>query len=410
MNRDVRMKGFSRRTPVADALGWVRELGLNPKAEKVALRRAAGRVLAEAIRSRVNVPGFRRAMMDGFAIRAAEVIGATAYNPLELKIAGSVFPGQPCRGDIHPGQAMMVMTGAEVPCSADAVIPVEQCHLDEATSTVKVQSGIAEGKNIARIGEDISEGAQVLTRFRRLRPQDVGLLSSIGVDQVPVFRSPDVRIIVSGNELLPAGSTPRGVQVVDSNSVMLEALVERDGGRPNFPGILPDDRDGLLEAMRSDWDVLLIAGGSSTGQEDFAPTLLAEYGELPIHGIAMRPSSPAGMGRLDGRPVFLLPGNPVSCLCAYDFFAGPAVRILSGLDPGWPYRKTELPLATKLTSAIGRTDYARVRIVEDRIEPIAISGASILSSTICADGFCIVPEDCEGYAEETVVTVYCYDP
>src|SRR5206468_3812093 len=138
----------------------------------------------------------------------------------------------------------------------------------------------------------------------------------------------------------------------------------------------PDDRGVILAALREEADVVLVSGGSSVGQEDHVPGLLAEHGELAIHGIAMRPSSPTGMGRLGERLLFLLPGNPVSCLCAYDFFAGRAIRLFGGRSPDWPYRKMRLPLARKLVSQVGRVDYARVRIVEDQVEPVGISGAS----------------------------------
>jgi molybdopterin molybdotransferase len=145
------------------------------------------------------------------------------------------------------------------------------------------------------------------------------------------------------------------------------------------------------------------------GQEDHAPVLLAEHGELAIHGIAMRPSSPAGMGRLGKRLVFLLPGNPVSCLCAYDFFAGRAIRALGGLPRQWPYRSYRAPLRRKLVSVVGRVDYARVRLSDDQVEPLAISGASVLSSTTRADGFVVVPESREGYPAGAEVEVWLYD-
>jgi molybdopterin molybdotransferase len=161
--------------------------------------------------------------------------------------------------------------------------------------------------------------------------------------------------------------------------------------------------------MQSDADVVLVSGGSSVGQEDHAPLLLAQHGKLDIHGIAMRPSSPTGMGLLGSRLVFLLPGNPVSCLCAYDFFAGRAIRRLGGRCPDWPYTVVRLPLARKLVSQVGRVDYARVRMVGNQVEPIAISGASILTSTTVADGFVIVPAESEGYPAGAMVDMYCYD-
>jgi molybdopterin molybdotransferase len=159
----------------------------------------------------------------------------------------------------------------------------------------------------------------------------------------------------------------------------------------------------------SDADALLISGGSSVGQEDHAPRVLAELGELAVHGVALRPASPTGVGFLNHRPVFLLPGNPVSCLCAYDLFAGRAIRRLGGKSEELPYRSDCLPLAEKLVSAVGRVDYVRVRVKEGKIEPLATSGASILSSTTRADGFVLTSRDSEGHGPGELVRVYFYD-
>jgi len=249
----------------------------------------------------------------------------------------------------------------------------------------------------------------VLEPGRRLRPQDVGVLVSLGVASVPVVRRPRVRIVVAGNELLPAGSRPNGVLIVDSNGPMLAAFAERDGADVCRAGIVGDEPEAICDAMCDDADVILVSGGSSVGQEDHAPRLLARDGELIFHGIAMRPSSPAGIGTLGGRLVFLLPGNPVSCLCAYDFFAGRAVRLLGGRAWDWPYRRISGRLRRKLASMVGRVDYARVKVTDAGVEPLAISGASVLSSTTRADGFVVVPEDSEGYVEGADVDVFLYD-
>jgi molybdopterin molybdotransferase len=230
----------------------------------------------------------------------------------------------------------------------------------------------------------------------------------------PVVRRPNVALLVTGDELLPPGTpaTQDGDRIADMNSVMVAALVVRDGGLPEVIGPLVDDRD-LLRRVLADaaarFDAVLVSGGSSTGPEDHAPGLVAELGELAAHGLAVRPASPTGLGFIGGVAVILLPGNPVSCLCAYDLVAGQVVRRLGGRRPEWPYRPIERPLARNLTSAVGRLDYARVRLVADRVEPLAVSGASILSSTTRADGFVLVPSDLEGYAAGTVVTVWLYD-
>jgi molybdopterin molybdotransferase len=403
---DVRMTGFSARTGVEKASAWVRTHTQSLPAEMVRLDELAGRILASDVVSEHDVPGFDRSMMDGFAVQAADTLGASPYNRLRLTIVGTVIPGSEPMVGVAPGTAVRVMTGAPIPVGADAVLPVEQA---ECVGTEVFAIGeIAPGKNVGVRGEDIARGSTVLAAGRRLRPQDVGVLSSIGLAETLVVGRPRVRILVTGNELLAAGSKPSGNRISDANGPMLAALVRRDGGIPVNPGIVPDDPDEILAAMQSDAQVILVSGGSSVGQEDHAPVLLAQSGELAIHGIAMRPSSPAGMGRLDGRLVFLLPGNPVSCLAAYDFFAGLAIRRLAGMPDAWPYVPTRIKLRRKLVSVVGRVDYARVRIVGGEVEPMAISGASILSSTTRADGFVVVPEESEGYPAGAEVSVWMY--
>jgi molybdopterin molybdotransferase len=172
---------------------------------------------------------------------------------------------------------------------------------------------------------------------------------------------------------------------------------------------VPDDPSAILRALtETPADLLVVSGGSSVGQEDYVPQLVAQHGTLAIHGVAMRPSSPTGMGQLGGRLVFLLPGNPVSCLCAYDFFAGRAIRQLAGRPAAWPYPSVRLPLVRKLVSQLGRVDYARVRVTAEGVEPLAIGGASLLRSVTEADGFVVVPAASEGYPAGADVEVFLY--
>lgn len=408
-NADVRMRGFRSRIRVADALVWLDDqLPLLPTLpqEAVSLAAAAGRVLASDVVSRYDVPQFCRAMMDGYAVRAADVRGASTYNRLPLKIVGTSLPGAGCEQVVASGEAVRIMTGAPLPPGADAVLPAE--NVESTGAVVHALDQVAEAKHIGTIGEDIRSGEIVLQRGRRLRPQDVGVLSSIGQAEVTVVAAPSVALVVTGNELLPPGTPPRDHLIADSNGPMLAALVGRDGGTPHAHATA-DRPDAILAALHAEADVVIVSGGSSVGEEDFVPTLLAEHGELAVHGIAMRPSSPTGMGRLGDRLVFLLPGNPVSCLCAYDFFAGRAIRRLGGRSAAWPYRTIEAPLRRKITSVVGRLDYARVQVGNEGVAPLAIGGASVLSSATRADGFVIINDDSEGYREGAVVTVYLYD-
>lgn len=403
---DVRMRGFTARHTVDAALRWL-DAQLAPlDAEEVPLRSAAGRVLASSAVSDVDVPGFDRATMDGYAVSANSTEGASAYNRLPLKVVGDSMPGCPFDRTIVAGEAVRVMTGAPVPQGADAVLPAE--WVEAEAQRISALAAVSPGKNVGRRGEDIVRGATLLQPGRVLRPQDLGVLSSIGQGAAQVIRRPRVRLVVTGNELLPSGSQPEGFHIADANGPMLAALIERDGGVVDFPGLVRDDSYAILGALQADADVVIVSGGSSVGIEDLAPMLVAEHGELAIHGIAMRPSSPTGLGRLGRRLVFLLPGNPVSSLCAYDFFAGRAIRALGGRSKEWPYRAVRGILNRKISSPIGRLDYARVKMLDGMVEPLAIAGASLLSSTTRADGFVIVGDDSEGFAAGAEVQVWLY--
>jgi len=429
---DVRMRGFARRTPVAEVWAWLEAHVAPLEGKKTPLTEAAGRVLAQEVVSPRNVPPFVRAMMDGYAVRAADTLGASAYNPIRLLAAGQAGPGRPFSHPLLPGQAVQIMTGAPLPLEADAVLPAEMA--EQQGDAVLALGEVSPGKHVAPIGEDIAQGVQVFQAGRLLRPQDVGVLASLGLSEVVVVRRPRVRIITTGDELLPAGAAWQPDHIYDANGPMLQALVRRDGGMPEFCGIIPDRPEAILEALRRPahstcWgagqelavgaaagsptaqkpDVVLISGGSSVGQEDHAPRLVAEHGRLIFHGLAMRPSSPTGIGLWEDRLVFLLPGNPVSCLCAYDFFAGRAVRGLGGRNMDWPYRRLTAPLARKVSSMIGRLDYLRVRLIEGQVEPLSISGAGVLTTTTRADGFVLIPPESEGYPAGALVEVFLYD-
>lgn len=407
----MRMRGFAQRHTVETALAWLDAQLQALPSELVPLRKAAGRVLAASVVSDVDVPGFDRATMDGYAVVAHSTEGATAYTRLPLTVIGDSMPGSPFDGYVSAGEAVRVMTGAPMPRGADAVLPAEWVEAgtnDRSPHNISALTAVSPGKNLGRRGEDIVTGAMLLEPGRVLRPQDLGVLSSVGQAEACVIRRPRVRLAVTGNELLPAGSRPIGFHIADANGPMLSALIERDGGLVDFPGLVRDDHEAILEALLADADIVIVSGGSSVGIEDLAPMLVAQHGELAVHGIAMRPSSPTGLGRIGHCLIVLLPGNPVSSLCAYDFFAGRAIRALGGRCKEWPYRATRGRLDRKISSPIGRLDYARVRIVDGLVEPLSVGGASLLSSTTRADGFVIVGDDSEGFAAGADVKVWLY--
>jgi molybdopterin molybdotransferase len=414
-HHDVRMKGFAKRLPVDQACQLAYGGTLALPSELVHVTDAANRVLAKDIQSTVNVPNFRRSAMDGYAIQAEDSFSASLYDPIPLQIIGEILPGASFTQSVQKGQAVRIMTGAPVPDGADAVIKAEETQ-EAPDQTVLIQGALSPGKNVGRVGEDIEVGQELLKRGRRLRPQDLGVLASIGHGhgQIDVIRKPRIRLIATGNELLPPGEQPRDSKIIDSNTPMLQALIQRDGATLESINRLPDDKDTIRNSLLlTGADVLIATGGTSVGCEDFLPILVQEHGELLVHGVAIRPSAPTGIGLIHHdqykTPIFLLPGNPVSCLCAYDFFAAPLIRKLGGLPETWPHRTATLPLKRRISSQIGRVDYVRVAVENDEVTPIAISGASVLSSTTRATGFVITPEGSEGMAQGTLVQVYFYD-
>jgi molybdopterin molybdotransferase len=410
------MRGFRQRTSVEAALAILtaRVSTLGP--ERVPISEAALRVLAEDMVAAVSVPHFARAAMDGYALAGESTFGATSYAPVTLALVGESRSGRAHEGIVRKGEAVRITTGAPIPDGADAVLMAENAEEveEDGIKFVRAREPVAPGKHVGAIGEDVPAGTTVALRGRRLRPQDVGVLASVGVGEVPVVRRPLVKIVVTGDELLLPGSAPKDACIVDSNSLVLAALVRRDGGVLRATEHVGDKRDAVRAAIEgAPDDVVLISGGSSVGPEDHAPLVLAEIGEIAVHGVAMRPSSPAGFGFFgaEGRKqlAFLLPGNPVSCLCAYEFFAGPAIRALGGLPRAWPHPRRRCVAGAKLVSELGRVDYMRVRVEGDYVFPIMTSGASILSSTTRADGVVIIPAGQEGHGEGETVEVLLYD-
>lgn len=416
--RDVRMRGFRERRPVREALAILeaRTPALPPEA--IAITDAVGRVLAADVTANVAVPHFARSAMDGYAIVAASTAAATEGSPVDLLLVGEVRAGGAPLPPLSPGECARITTGAPIPEGADAVLMAEKAEALPDSPCVRVREPIPPGKHVGAIGEDVPRGAVIVREGRRLRPQDAGVLASAGVVRVSAVRRPTVRVLLTGDELVPPGAVPEGSKIVDANSLVLRALAARDGTEYTQIQYVRDSREATREAMLSAReDVLIVSGGSSVGPEDHAPLVLAEIGEVAVHGVALRPAAPTGFGFVE-RPrgeaetpivVFLLPGNPVACLCAYELFAGPAIRALGGRSRAWPHKRARCRVAEPIVSQRGRTDYTRVVVKGDEVTPLMTSGASILSSTTRADGVVLVDHDTDVIPEGASVEVFLYD-
>jgi molybdopterin molybdotransferase len=404
------MRGFAEKTDLESALETLRSCVAPTEEESVPLAQALDRTLARDVVSADDVPAFDKSAMDGFALRGAETFGASPTDPVSFKVIGEVFPGEAGDLEVGSGEAVRIMTGGVFPEGADAVLMAE--HATDRGDSVLVHGSVVPGRNVARAGEDVRKGDTVLKRGRVLRPQDLGVLASIRMAAVEVARRPVVGIMSTGNELVEPDSAEAGRRgrVVNSCRYMLEGLVTRTGGVPHWLGIVRDDREALRAAMQAfDGDILLTTGATSAGKEDYLPGLLAELGELLVHGVNIRPASPLGFGRLGRALAVLLPGNPVAAMVGFDVFVRPALQLLLGQRERRWNRRVRGRLRRKLASALNRTDYVRVQLVgEGEVEPLRSGGAGVLTSVTRADGFVIVPRDDEGLEAGTEVEVYLF--
>jgi len=394
------VKLFTRYESVDEVLRWLdRRISALPP-ERIAVSRAFGRVLAETVRSPVDVPPFDRAAVDGYAVRGLETVGAGTYSPLSLGLNGPALA-------LPPGTAARIAAGAPLPEGADAIVPLPLS--EEAGGFATLAAAVAPGENIVRRGKDIACGSSLLPEGRCLRAQDLALLAACGIDEVAVVRRPRIKLMTTGGDLTVPGQ-PRGAhRYFDADSAMLKALAERDGGDVEACAHVADD--AIAEALRTDGiDAVLIAGSSGEGWNDRAAEALETAGELAWHGIALEPGRSAGIGRVGNAWVFLLPGDPVACLCAYDLFAGRAIRRLGGRSAAWPYPERRTALTRKISSELGSVDYCRVRLTPDGAEPVAGGGNTRLSALAAADGFLLVPEDSEGYPAGAEVTIFLFSP
>jgi molybdopterin molybdotransferase len=381
-------------------VAWIDGWAAAVAPEDVPLAHAAGRVLARGVEAALDLPPFDRAAADGFALRADETVGASAYNPLPFRLGpGSV--------DVAVGGAAAVESGDPLPAGADAVVRLEHA-MPDTPGAVAVIAPVFAGSEVERQGSYAARGSALLPAGRRLDASAIGLLASAGLERISVVGRPRVRCVLAAGRLVDAARAPAPGEVYDANGPLLAALVERDGGAIVEQRRVERSRAALREALASPGaDIVLVAGGSGRGSGDHAAAALAEAGEVAVHGVALRPGETAGAGRLAGVPVFLLPGSPAACLWAYELLAGRAVRLMAGHSPELPYLAEVLRTARKIVSEIGTAEICPVqRTGGGEVEPLPSFAEAGLAAAAHADGFVLVPEASEGYPHGALVTVY----
>jgi molybdopterin molybdotransferase len=352
-------------------------------------------VLAEDLAGAEPVPGFDGSAMDGFAVRSLDTRGAGA-SPISLALRGESRAGAPAARTLEAGEAFRISTGAVVPDGADAVVRVEDTALDG--DRVLVEAEVEPGRDIRRAGEDIEAGETVLTAGTRIGPAELGVIVSLGVEQVECHRRPRVHVLTSGDELLEPGEEMRPGGVRNSNAYTLSALAERAGAEVCGEGRVADDAAATRASIESTLgaDVVLISGGVSVGEHDHVKGALADLeAEERFWGVALKPGRPTWFGIRGRTLVFGLPGNPVSAMVTFLLLARPALDALGGAEPA--RRRTTARLAVDYEKAPGRTHAVRCRIEEGEdgwtVEPTGAQGSHILTSMLGADCLALIPAE-----------------
>jgi molybdopterin molybdotransferase len=380
--------------------------------ETVALADAHGRVPAEPVRAPHDLPGFARATVDGFAVRAADTYGASEGLPSYLDVTGAVLMGRAPEVAVAPGIAVAMPTGGVLPEGADAVVMVE--HTQEAMpGTIEVVRPVAPGDGLVRADEDARAGAELLPAGRRLRAQDVGLLAAAGATDVRVHARPRVAIVSTGDEVVPPGTEDLAIgQVRDATASALAALVRDAGGNPDPRGIVPDDHDALAAVLRdavASCDVVVVSAGSSVGARDETAAVVAGLGEPGIwtHGIALRPGKPTLLADCGGVPVIGLPGNPRSALVVFRVIGMPIVRRVAGITHPSPEPTVRARLERSVPSAAGRLDVVQVTVRDGIASPL-FGASALLTILTAADGYIVVADDATGLPAGSEVDVTLY--
>jgi molybdopterin molybdotransferase len=386
-------------------------------AEDVDLGEVLGRVLAEDIAAREDVPTFTRASMDGYAVRAGDTFGATPGLPQYLAIRGSVAMGKAPAGVVGPGEAWRIPTGGMLPKNADAVVMVEYTN-ELPDGTLEVRRPVAPGENVMHPGEDVRAKDPLFLAGQRLRPQDIGLLAALGTSRVRVHQRPRVAILSSGDEIVPITQTPSPGRVRDANAYLAAAQVTESGGLPSLRGIVPDDQETLhavlAEALEGA-DLVLISGGSSVGARDLSLSAIQDLpgAEILVHGIAIRPGKPTILADIGGKPLLGLPGHPASAAVVMEVMGKPLLHRLAGLAtaPAPWGGVVQARLFRNLAGASGREDFVRVRLRQDQdelwAEPV-LGPSGLLSPLVKSDGLVVIPLAQEGLSKGDPVTVHLF--
>lgn len=405
----MRLKGFEKLTDIDEAFSnLLKKLKLERLgSERTSIHAALGRVTAEDVIAENDLPPYDHSAVDGYAVRAQDTFEASQFSPKILRLTENE--------EVRENEARQIWTGNPISKGVDAVVMLE--YTKRIQGKIEVGIAVTPGGNVSKRGEDVQRGEIAVKAGTRLKPHHVGLLAALGVIHVNVVKKPKVAILSTGNELVELDRKAKPNQIVDSNKLIISGMCQELGAEPLDIGIAKDDlleistkiREGLQRA-----DVVITTGGTSVGYPDLVPAAVNEIGTpgVIVHGMAMRPGMPTALAVLQGKPVFVLSGNPVAAMIGFEVFARPLILRLLGVESE-PRPVLKAKLTRKVASALGRRVFLRVTVFgrdgEFFAEPVRIKGAGVLSTMTKANGYVIIPENREGLEKGESVIVHLFD-
>jgi len=405
----VKLRGFQKLTFIDQALqAWFSALQIGkPNVVEVPLREALGCILAEDLIAHEALPRFDKSAMDGYAVKSADLAGATQSKPVVLQLIQT--------DQVNAKEAKQVWTGNPIPKGADAVVMLEDTKMFEEQLEVWCQ--LVPWSNISKIGEDIKKDDLLVKVGTRLNPYHLGIAAALGHINLKIAHKPKIAIIATGNEIVEVAAERESNQIYDSNKTIISAVCHELGAETTDFGIAKDNVDEIAEKIKSALrtsDAVITTGGTSVGGLDLVPEVVNKLGKpgVIVHGVALRPAMPTGVAMLEGKPVLILSGNPVAAVIGFEVFGRPLICKLLGM-PQTEFRPmVKAVLIRRITSVLGRKTYVRVRVTFKNgdlfAEPVSAKGSGSISTMTQSNGYLIVPENREGINEGETVFVQIF--
>ena len=402
----VKLKGFQKLTITDKALSyWFEALHLSkPEVEQVDLQDCLGRVLAQDFVAAEDLPRFNKSAMDGYAVKATDLAGATQFKPKKLQLTESI--------QVESGYAKQVWTGNPIPEGADSVVMLENTKING--EVLEVWSQLAPGANVSKQGEDTKKGTKIAAAGTRLNPYHIGLAAAFGYTSLSVAKKPSIAILPTGNELVEVGTIRSDSQIYDSNKLMIAAMCIELGAQTTQLPIAKDKVDEIAEnitlALKTS-DAIITTGGTSVGGLDLVPEVVNKIGKpgVIVHGVALRPAMPTAIGVLEGKPVLILSGNPVAAVIGFEVFGRPLICRMLGMPKEEPRQIVNAVLGRNVASALGRKTYVRVHVAlvdgELVAQPVSAKGSGSITTMTQSNGYLVVPENREGITQGEIVTI-----